>query len=107
MVHIVYHRSACALTVRGHALGGEKGHDPVCAGVSALVLTLAANVTELVTQGNVRQQVVHIAEGDAQIRCTPTPRMQSVVTLIYDTVCSGFGLLQTLYPQNISYRMTP
>lgn len=105
MVEITYDRKKHALTAKGHAHSGEKGQDLVCAGVSALVLTLAENVASLVTQGNARRQVLRLNEGDAEISCESAERMAAVVTLIYDTVCSGFALLQTLHPENVQYRV--
>ena len=104
MIDITYHRQHHRLTVVGHACSGESGHDLVCASVSALVLTMAANVASLVTQGSARVQTIRVQEGDAEISCVPVARMRAVVTLIYDTVCSGFELLQTLYPENVRYQ---
>lgn len=103
MIEVTYYRRHHRLTAVGHAGSGRAGHDLVCAGVSALVLTLASNVASLVTQENVRRHVLRVKEGDAWISCVPGPKMQEVVTLIFDTVCSGFELLQTLYPENICY----
>lgn len=105
MIQVTYHRQHHRLTVVGHAHSGESGHDLVCASVSALVLTLAANVASLVTQGSAGKHNVHVQEGDAEIGCVPTHKMKAVVTLIFDTVCTGFELLQTLYPENISYQV--
>ena len=48
---------------------------------------------------------MHVQEGDAEIGCVPTHKMKAVVTLIFDTFCTGFELLQTLYPENISYQV--
>lgn len=105
MVEIIYHRASHSLTARGHAQAGEKGRDPVCAGVSALVLTLAENVASLVTQGNASRQVLRLNDGDAEVSCQSGEKMDAVVTLIYDTLCSGFALLQTLHPEHVSYKV--
>lgn len=103
MIEVTYDRKKHGLTAVGHAGSGRPGHDLVCAAVSALVLTLAANVASLATQNNVRRQDLQISEGNARIACVPAPRMGAVVTLIFDTVCSGFELLETLHPENIRY----
>lgn len=105
MIEITYHRRHHRLTATGHAGSDRPGHDLVCAGVSALVLTMASNVASLVTQDNVRRHVLRVKEGDAWVSCVPAPKMQEVVTLIFDTVCSGFELLQTLYPEYIRYQV--
>lgn len=105
MIQVTYHRKYHGLTVLGHAKSGEHGHDLVCAAASALVLTLASNVAGLVTSNTVRDHNIRLAEGEAEIACAPVRRMNSVVTLIYDSVCSGFDVLQSLYPENISYQV--
>ena len=105
MIEITYHRQYHRLTAKGHACSGVSGHDLGCASVSALVLTLAYNVASLVTQKSVSKHMVRVQEGDAEISCVPTNRMRSVVTLVFDTICSGFELLQRLYPENISFRI--
>ena len=105
MVEILYKRNSHSLRLRGHAGAGEPGKDPVCAGVSALTLTLADNVAQLVTQGSADRPLLRLESGDSWIRCRSTGRMKPVVTLIFDSICSGFQLLHTLYPDYIDYRV--
>lgn len=105
MVNVTYNRKARCLTAVGHCGKGKPGHDLVCAAVSALVLTLANNVASLATQNSLRKQELKLGEGDACISCLPIPRMRAVVTLIFDAICSGFELLETLYPENIDFKV--
>lgn len=106
MVKVIYDRECCRVTVRGHAGSGKKGQDLVCAGVSALVLTLATNVSELAAADQVRRPVVSLRQGNTCIGCVALGKMKPVVTLIFDTVCTGFATLQQLYPKNIAYIVT-
>ena len=103
MIKVTYDRSARRLTATGHAGRGAPGHDLVCAAVSALVLTLAGNVATFATQDGLRRQELKLKEGDAVISCIPEQKMRAVVTLVFDTICSGFELLETLYPENITF----
>lgn len=103
MVQIIYKRGSHSLRLRGHAGAGEPGNDPVCAAVSALALTLADNVASLATQGSVDRPLLRLESGDSWIRCRSAGKMRPVVTMIFDTVCAGFDLLQTLYPEHIDY----
>ena len=105
MVTVTYYRNAYRLTVSGHAGAGEYGKDPVCAAVSALVLTLGANVADLCLQGNAQRPVLFTAPGAAEIACTPKPGMAEVTTLMLDTICQGFTILQRLYPKHICFVM--
>lgn len=105
MVTVTYCRNDFRLTVTGHAGAGKPGEDVVCAGVSALVLTLGANVAELCLQENARNPVLRTQPGDACIACTPQKGMEQVLMLMFDTVCEGFALLQKLYPENVSFQL--
>ena len=105
MIEVTYHRKYHGVTVLGHAKSGEMGHDLVCAAVSALTLTLAENVASLAASRTARNYNIRVAEGEAEISCSPVRKMSSVVTLIYDSICSGFHVLQSLYPENISYQV--
>ena len=105
MVEVTYSRQRHRLTAVGHAGSGQPGQDLVCAAVSALVLTLSANVAELAIAGKLRRHLLRLEEGDTWIGCVSQPKLEPVVTMIFDTVCSGFELLQTLYPENIRYRV--
>ena len=105
MVHITYNRDNHSLRLRGHAGADEPGKDPVCAAVSALTLTLAYNVTQLASQGNVSRPEIRLEQGDSAIRCYCRGRSKPVVTLMFDTVCTGFELLQSLYPDMVDYRV--
>lgn len=60
----------CCLSVRGHAGQAERGRDIVCAGVSALVGALCAELTEIAPP----ELDITTAPGTAEIRCRPTEK---------------------------------
>ena len=103
MIQVTYDREKLRLVIRGHAGSGPKGHDLVCAAVSALAMTLGANVADLAMDGIVRRQVLQLESGNCFVSCVPCGNKKPVVQLIYDAVCAGFQLLETLYPENIRY----
>lgn len=105
MVEITYHRKYNRLTAKGHAYSGEEGHDLVCAAVSALMLTMAGNVSVLSRNRSAREPSINLGKGDAEVSCKPIRRMGNVVTLMFDTVCTGFQLLADQYPEYISYKV--
>ena len=102
MIEVTYYRQHNRVTVKGHAGSGPEGHDLVCAAVSALVLTLAGNVSYMEAQEAVRNVVINLKEGDAEIQCTAYRRYKDSVEQIYRAICAGFELLATKYPGNIS-----
>ena len=105
MIQVTYHRRYNRVTVTGHAGSGPEGHDLVCSAVSALALTLAGNVQHLQARGIVRDVVTDLTEGKAEIQCTAVSRYRATVEIICQTVCLGFELLATKYPENISYEV--
>jgi uncharacterized protein YsxB (DUF464 family) len=105
MIHVIYHRRYNRVTVNGHAGCGPEGHDLVCASVSSLVLTLAGNVAYMDAQEAVWDVVTKLEEGNAEIQCTPYRRYKDSVEQIFRSICVGFELLATKYPENISYEV--
>lgn len=105
MITIDYYRSSCRVSVEGHAGSAPKGYDTVCAAVSALAYTLAANVDSLVTNGSADAPFILLEDGDAEVACTPKPGMEAVTTLVLDTVCTGFEMLSLRYPENVCFRV--
>ena len=102
MITAVYNRKKNRLTVKGHANSGEEGHDLVCASASILAYTLAASVQNMASRQQVLNPVIRLEKGEAVVKCDSN-RFRSVVTLMFDTVCAGFELLEKRYPQYISY----
>ena len=105
MTQVIYYRKYHRLTMTGHAGAGEQGHDLVCASASMLAYTLAVNVTNMASQGNVRQPITKLNEGDTEISCNPKSNLRHIVTLVFDSVCLGFELLAHDYPENISFEI--
>ena len=105
MIRVTYYRQYNRVTIEGHAGSGPEGHDLVCASASALALTLAGNVSYMEAQEAVRNVVIKLDEGDAEIQCTAYRRYKDSVEQIYRAICVGFELLATKYPENISYEV--
>lgn len=105
MIEVTYYHQYNRVTIKGHALAAEPGHDLVCAGVSALAYTLAANVGQMETTGQVREVVARLDPGDAEISCKAKGKYGAIVERIYQTVCVGFEILAVSHPQYISYEI--
>lgn len=105
MIQVIYYRKYNRLTVTGHAGAAESGHDLVCASASILAYTLAANVANMADNGQVRQPIIKVSEGDTEISCNPRHNLKASVTLVFDSVCVGFQLLAHDHPEYISYEI--
>ena len=104
MIQVIYYRNYNRVTIQGHAHSGEPGHDLVCAGASTLAYTLAANVGNMERNGLVREVVVRLEPGDAEISCRPRSS-KALVSRLFESVCVGFELLAMENPQYISYEI--
>ena len=89
------------LRVLGHAGYGEKGSDPVCAGVSALVLTLCRRVEELADRDAVRIRALAAEPGAALIHCVPLPGHAEQMEEAFRVIAAGLRLLAEEYPGNV------
>ena len=105
MINVVYNKHKNSVIVTGHANSAPVGHDLVCAAVSALVLTLAGNVSYLEAQEIVKNVIIVLNEGNAEVQCKPNSQLKDCVRQIYHTICVGFELLSTKYPENIYYEV--
>lgn len=103
MIEVIYWREHNRVTITGHARSDEYGKDLVCAAVSALALTLAANVRYLAAKDHVTACTVRLDPGDAEISCCPRTRYSRSVRQVMMSVCVGFEVLAEQYPGYISY----
>lgn len=105
MIQAVYHRKFHRLSIEGHAGSGEYGHDIVCSAASILAYTLANAVLNMAECGQVRDPKVELEAGKGEVSCRTIHKYEAPVTLIFDTLCAGFEVLASEYPNNISYEL--
>lgn len=103
MIEVIYYREKNRVSISGHAFSGEAGHDLVCAGVSALAYTLAANMWNMEDMGQAEDVKVELEKGSGIIRCKAVDGCEDMVRRIFEAVCVGFELLCANFPKNISY----
>lgn len=103
MIEVIYYREHNRLTVTGHARSDEYGKDLICASASVLALTLGANVGHMEDSGCVTETIVKIEEGNAEISCRPKARYRESVRQTFMSVCVGFEILASKWPEYISY----
>lgn len=103
MIEVIYYREHNRLTVTGHAGSDEYGKDLICAAVSALALTLSANVENMAARDCVCAYTARLDPGDTEISCNPRTRYRSSVRQVFMAVCVGFEVLADKWPDYISY----
>ena len=90
MIRITRVSPAC-VTLEGHALSDVYGKDLICAAVSALALTLAANAEDL------EEAEILLEPGNSRISCSPD------AAGMFDCICKGFQLLAEKFPEHVYF----
>ena len=90
------------LRISGHAGGGEKGNDIICAGISALTFALVNALEDASARGRTRLNWKEDRE-KAEIRITAVP-FSGYITEIrayYRVIIMGMKAMAEEYPDNI------
>lgn len=102
MIYVKYNREKLILKMKGHADFANKGEDIICASASILAYTLAQNVRYMESAGVAKDVHIILEEGNAVIACTPVEESETLLC-IYDTITTGFALLQCNYPDYVNF----
>ena len=105
MIKITYHRTKHRVTVHGHAGFDKIGKDIVCAAIASLTYTLAKNCVNAEEDKRMRDVKISLEEGNADISCVPCKKLDSVVMLIFDTVCVGYEILALTFPEHVAFQV--
>lgn len=91
------------LSIVGHAGEDVKGKDIVCSAVSILFYTLAqamADVSDYYLDG---EPEITYADGEGYIKCKTNPEYDQNVYERWETVLTGFQLMELNFPEKISF----
>lgn len=102
MVKITWYPKYNQLTIEGHAGAGPRGEDLVCAGVSAIWHTLAANAMAWKDQGCLMDLRVQEIEGYCQISYVSKDRWRNLLSTITGAIVLGLEVLARDYPECIT-----
>ena len=97
MTQVEYDREGCWMLVSGHAGQNLQGQDIVCAGVSAVMMTLLA-WTELET--GARAETGH-AEAEILIRCRPDKKNRRACRLAMDAAFAALRKIEREWPEHV------
>lgn len=106
MIEITYDRAENKVRIRGHAGAGKPGEDVVCAGVSAIAQTLAANVRHWDKTGKlIESPKTFLQEGFGEIVCNPKPKYERSVKQVFVAICAGFELCAHAAPEFVRFEV--
>lgn len=93
-------RGSIHLLVLGHAGAAPRGHDPICAGVSALVHTAAQAVHSMYRSGMLRcRPRIILEDGYAVVIATPRREFDGEVLLTFWVVQTGLAVIAANFPR--------
>ena len=106
MIEITYDMANNSVRILGHSGAGKKGADVVCAGVSALAQTLAANVRHWQDSGKLQKEAtISLSDGEGLISWEPKHDYEAATRQIAVAICAGFELIAVELPQYVSFRI--
>ena len=88
------------LTAEGHAGGGPKGQDIICAGISALAMALLNQLIEDCDECTVWSE--NPTEGKIQIRTEPPAGAEDRIRDYFRVIMTGMKAWEQAFPENIS-----
>ena len=103
MIKVTYYPKFNQLTIEGHAQAASKGEDVVCASVSTLWHTLAANAMTWKEKGYLRDLRSQERDGYAQLSYVPCAPYRNILSVIAQSIVLGLELLAEYYPENIAF----
>lgn len=87
------------LFATGHAGGGEKGQDIVCAGISALTMALLNQISSEDPEGLTYK--IDEEKGTIRIRSDPKLKDRERITDYYRVIMMGLRAWEQAFPENV------
>lgn len=103
MIEIKYYPKYHQITIEGHAGAAPSGEDLVCAGVSAIWHTLAANAMCWKDKGYLMDMRAQEHEGYCHLSYAPRSRYGNILATITNSIVMGLELLADSYPEHIHF----
>ena len=104
MAKIIWYPQYNQLTIEGHAGAAPAGEDLVCAGVSAIWHTLAANAMVWNDMGYLRDLRIKEIEGYCQLSYVPAARWKNLLSAIACGIVLGLEWMAREYPEHITFQ---
>lgn len=99
MINISYDLENFIISAEGHAEYSAPGSDIVCAGISALLQSLAVYLTSKKEFFEVESQIETFG-GFMVIKCCPKKKHKNEVRAVYELCVSGLSCIAKQYPRN-------
>ena len=103
MIKITWHPEYRQLTIEGHAEAAPRGEDIVCASVSAIWHTLAANAMHWKDHGYLMDMRMQEIKGNCQLYWVPRSRYRNILSTIAAAIVLGLEELANSYPEFIEF----
>ena len=88
------------LEVSGHAGGGTKGNDLICAGISALISALIGSLQEAEQRGRCDMDYDE-KDGEARVWADPIMGCSNEIRAYFKMCMKGLRMMEQQYPENV------
>lgn len=107
MVTVIYRPDKHELKLKGHALQGDIGHDPVCAAISMVFYNICAMLRQYPPEAWKRppDMAASDSKGVSYLRCTPADDYETWIDHDFLYALVGFEQLQGNFPDAINVRV--
>ena len=89
------------IKIEGHARFAERGKDIVCAGASALAMTLYLTLKEKLEQGWLQDAVLACDNGNAELYALPHEPYALAIKTMFEAFSNGLCAMAQAYPEYI------
>ena len=103
MIKITHYPKFNQVTIEGHAGAGPEGHDLICAAVSGIWHTLAANAMCWKDSGYLMDMRVQEIEGYCQLSWAPRSRYKNILTTIANAIVLGLEVIARDNPDHVQF----
>ena len=102
MINIDVDLSKCRVKIDGHADFDEEGKDIVCSAISILFFSMCQTLDTMKGHKCFVNSKISWDKGVGNIRLKPKPEFKQNVAIIFMTICNGFDIVATTYPDFVT-----
>lgn len=102
MINIDVNLSKFKVKIDGHADFDEEGKDIVCSAISVLFFSMCQTFDSMKEKGCFKVCKLSWDKGAGLIKINPKPEYRQHVAIIFMTICNGFDIVATEYPDYVT-----
>lgn len=102
MINIDVNLTKGKVKIDGHADFDEEGKDIVCSAISVLFFSMCQTFDSMKEKGCLKVCKINWEKGNGLIKVTPKPEFKQHIAIIFMTICNGFNIVASEYPDYVT-----